>query len=215
MDEQQGGVFLKREGPAAHVRFERKAEEDHRAGSTNGIVPTKDVEWAIITPPFSNGNSEVEKKAIPWLADCRQKAKNGQMDPRHVDLYQRQYDAWKQGLEVPLDGTPIRGWSMLTPAQQENCIRLKILTVEYLAQANDDGLKALGMGSLDLKRKAIAWLAQAQDKGPLTLEIAAVKKENDMLKVSIETLQSQVKTLLDQQDTPKRSHKRKDADEAA
>lgn len=213
METEQGGVFLKREGPAALVRFLVKEEEDPRAQSQNGIVPTRDVEWVAITPPFSVGKSEVVKKAIPWLADCHTKAKNGAMDPRHVDLYQRQYDAWKKGQEMPIDGTPIRGWAMLTPAQQENCIRLNILTVEYLAQANDDGLRALGMGSLDLKRKAIAWLAQAQDKGPLTIEMTRMQKENDVLKASVETLQNQVQALLAQQEAPKRSHKRKETDE--
>jgi hypothetical protein len=209
------GDVLDRKNIAALVRFERVAVEDHGAKSVNGVLPTIDIEYVYVTPPYSSGNSEVVKKAGPWLEDCHRKAKNGLLDPRHAAHYQAQYDAWKTGLELPPEGTPIRGWQMLTPAQQENCIRLKIPTVEYLAAATDEGLKAMGMGALDLKRKAIAWLAQAHDKGPLTLEMAKMQKENDALKVSIETLQEQVKALISQREEPKRSHKRKEADEAA
>jgi hypothetical protein len=210
------GDVLDRKNIAALVRFERVAVEDPRGVSLNGAVPMKDVEYAFITPPYSSGNSEFVKDPKKWLAECHLKARNGgPADQRIAEHYQQQYDAWKQGMEIPEDGTPIRGWPMLTPAQQENCIRVKIPTVEYLAEATADGLKALGMGSLDLKRKAIAWLAQAKDKGPLTLEIAAVRKENDALKVSLDTLQRQVKTLLEERDTSKRSHKRKESDEAA
>jgi hypothetical protein len=58
------------------------------------------------------------------------------------------------------------------------------------------------MGALEQKRKAIAWLAQALDKGPLTQQIAALQTENDVLKMSLATLTKQVETLMVQTHTP-------------
>ena len=124
------------------------------------------------------------------------------MTQEQADRYQRHYDAWKNGQELPLVGTPIRGWPVLTPSQQENLIRVNIPTVEYLAEANDEGLARIGMGGLEQKRKAIAWLAQATDKGPLTQQMASLQTENDVLKMSVETLTKQVNALMVGAHTP-------------
>ena len=78
----------------------------------------------------------------------------------------------------------------------EELIRMNILTVELLSNINDEGVKRIGMGAVDLKTKAKAWLAQLNDKGPLTLKVAATEKENALLKSSVETLQKQVESLM-------------------
>ncbi len=156
----------------------------------------RDEDYAIITPPYSK--DEVVKGADQFIEDTKRKAAMGIILPEQADRFVRQYDAWKNGQELPLVGTPIRGWPVLTPAQQENLIKVNIPTVEYLAEANDEGLRNIGMGALELKRKAIAWLAQAQDKGPLTQQMAAIQGENDMLKISVATLTKQVEQLVAQ-----------------
>ena len=69
------------------------------------------------------------------------------------------------------------------------------MTVEDLARINDEGLRRFGIGAADLKNKAIAWLAQLDDKGPLTQEIAALKAENASLKKQVESLTKKVETL--------------------
>jgi hypothetical protein len=61
---------------------------------------------------------------------------------------------------------------------------------------NDEGIRRIGMGGVDLKRKANAWLAQLQDKGPLTQKVASVEAENDQLRMQVETLAKQVSQLM-------------------
>lgn len=184
---------MERKSIAPLVRFERQAVEDKAASLQAGRAVCRDVDYAIITPPYSK--DEVFKEASQFLEDVMRKGKQGIYSPQQVDIFNRQYQAWKNGQEVPLVGTPIRGWPVLTPAQQENLVRVNIPTVEYLAEANDEGLRNIGMGALDMKRKAIAWLAQATDKGPLTQQMAAIQAENDVLKISLDTLTRQVKAL--------------------
>ncbi len=94
-----------------------------------------------------------------------------------------------------MNGTPIRGWGVLSPAQQEAIIHNNVLTVEDLATLNEEGLRRIGMGAVQMKTKASAWVAQLQDKGPLVQEIAAVKSENAVLRTSLESLQRQVASL--------------------
>ena len=191
---------LERKSIAPLVRFERHLEEDKLASLAQGRAVTRDVDFAIITPPYSK--DEVFKEALAFLRDNKIKVANGGLTQEQADRYQRHYEAWKNGHELPLVGTPIRGWPVLTPAQQENLIRVNIPTVEYLSEANDEGLSRIGMGALEQKRKAIAWLAQATDKGPLTQHIAALQTENDVLKMSLATLTKQVEGLMVQTHTP-------------
>lgn len=186
-------AVLERKSIAPLVRFERQLVEDKPASLQAGRAVCKDVDYAIITPPYSK--DEVFKEASQFIEDVTRKSKQGIYTPQQLDAFTRQYHAWKNGQEMPLVGTPIRGWPVLTPAQQENLVRVNIPTVEYLAEANDEGLRNIGMGALDMKRKAIAWLAQATDKGPLTQQMAAIQAENDVLKMSLDTLTRQVQAL--------------------
>jgi len=159
-----------------------------------------DVDFAIITPPYSK--DEVFKDALHFLRDNKVKVAHGSLSQEQADRYQRQYVAWKSGQEMPLEGTPILGWPVLTPAQQQNLILLNIPTVEYLAAINDEGMARVGMGALEQKRKAVAWLAQATDKGPLTQQMASIQTENDVLKMSVATLTKQVESMLSQATAP-------------
>ena len=101
-----------------------------------------------------------------------------------------------------MEGTPIKGWAVIPPSQQEAIVRAGVRTVEDLAQMNGEAMARIGMGAVMLKNKALAWVAQAQDKGPLTMEMAHIKQENDLLKLNLEKLTETVRAL--QADKPKR-----------
>ncbi len=188
-----GDVPERSERPA-HVRFEGVAVEDKQASLAAGRYVAKNVEFALITPPYSK--DVVRQKVTTWLSQMEDNVRNDRLPRQWQKEYLEQLEAWRKGQEMPLNGAAIRGWGVISPAQQEMLIRLNILTVEDLAGINDEGAKNIGMGSLDLKNKAKAWLAQLADKGPLTQKIAAVENENATLKSSIATLEAQVKALM-------------------
>lgn len=175
------------------VRFERIAVEDVAATREAGHYIAKDVDMANITPPYSK--DVMKYKVVNWLEQLKIDAMNARIPNEWVDKYKSAYEAWKRGQELPLDGYPIKGWGVISPAQQETLIKLHILTVESLAAANDEGLRRIGMGSLDLKNKAIAWLKEIKKAGSNTVEIAALKKENKNLLSSVETLEKRVEEL--------------------
>lgn len=178
--------LLDRKDRPAYVRFERIPVEDKQASVRDGHYVARDVDYALITPPYSK--DVFKQKVDAWLADLKFQVQNDRIPQEWVDQYDRQYQAWKNGQEIPLNGTAIRGWGVISPAQQETLIRMNIMTVEDLSLINDEGIKRVGMGAIDLKNKAKAWLAQLQDKGPLTQKMAAVEAENSLLKASVETL---------------------------
>lgn len=181
-----GQILDSSQNRPSYVRFERVPVEDVPASKAAGHYVAKDLDYALVTPA---GSKDVFKCKVPqWFANLKQDVENGRLPPEWLDKYTQAYASWLAGQEPPLDGTPIRGWGVLSPAQQETLTRLHILTVEDLARMNDEAIRRIGMGAMDLKHKAVAWLAQLQDKGPLTQEVAALKAENALLKANLESL---------------------------
>ncbi len=187
-----GSVMDQKDIPA-YVRFERRPVQDM---TVTDRYAAKDVDYAIITPPYSK--DEMIKKAATWLAEIETHARTGRMPPERVDAYKRSYAAWKEGNELPVDGTPIKGWPVISPAQQETLIRMKVMTVEVLAAMNDEGVKRYGMGAQDLVNKARAWISQANDKAPLTMENARLKKQVEVLTESLDSLSAKVQAMASQ-----------------
>lgn len=188
------GEMIERKEKPAYVRFERMAIEDAVASRSAGHYVARDVDYALITPPYTTDVFKI--KVEQWRKNLAQDVANSRIPQEWVDRYMDAYDRWKRGQEIPLDGTPIKGWGVISPAQQETLIRMNILTVEDLAGINDEAIRRVGMGAVDLKHKAAAWLSQLHDKGPLTQEISALKSENDLLKANLANLQKQVEALM-------------------
>jgi hypothetical protein len=180
----------------AYVRFVRRAVEDRQASQAEGKYVAKDVDYALITPPYSR--DVVEVKAAQWFENLANDERAGRIPKEWVDRYRKVHEAWKNGQELPPSGTPIRGWGVTSPAQQEMLIKMNILTVEDLAGVNDEGAKRIGMGAMELKNRANAWLKQLADKGPLTLEVAALRTENEQFKATIAALTEKIDQLLAQ-----------------
>jgi hypothetical protein len=184
----------------AYVRFVRRAVEDRASSQAQGKYIAKDVDYALITPPYSR--DVVEVKAAQWFENLDRDQMAGRIPKEWVDRYRKVHEAWKNGQELPPVGTPIRGWGVISPAQQEMLVKINILTVEDLAGVNDEGAKRIGMGSMELKNRAQAWLKQLADKGPLTLEVAALRTENEQLKITLASLTDKIDQLLAQKREP-------------
>lgn len=182
------------ENRTAWVRFTTEAVENKAETLKQGKWVGTDVEMVHITSPYTK--DEHDKKVTAWLALLDLQLMQGRIPRAHYDYYKAQYKAWKDGQEMPLNGTPIKGWPMISPAQQQVLISCRILTVEDLAGINDDGIRQIGMGAVDMKGRAIAFLAQATDKGPLTMQMAATEARNRELEIKVNTLMAQVEGLV-------------------
>lgn len=188
------GELVDRKEKPAYVTFVREAVEDKAASLAAGHYVAKDVDFVHITPAYTK--DIIIRKVSDWFTKLEGDVRNERVPPDWLQHYRKQYEAWQNGQELPLQGTAIKGWGVISPAMQETLIRMNIRTVEDLAGVNDEGMRRIGMGSADLKIKAKAWLQQTEDKGPLTQEIAAVRAENRVLTGQVETLSQQVAALL-------------------
>lgn len=202
--------IAEREDRMPFVRFERVPVDDPAATLAAGHYVAKDVDMVNVTPPYSK--DIMKYKVSNWLEQLKTDMQNGRIPAQWVTHYHKQYDAWLNGQELPLDGIPIKGWGVISPAQQETLIKMHVLTVEQLAVITDEGIRRIGMGGIDLKNKANAWLDNLKKSGRSTIEIATLKKENHQLQMSVESLEKQVKALsalVESEPKHKRSYNRK------
>lgn len=169
-----------------YVSFELRPEEDRNASIEAGQPVFKDVEYAVITMP--GGSLVVDKQITPaLLTEWKHGTDRKPASPFAVAAYQ----AWKEGREAPVNGTALSNWPGVTPAQLKMCLNAEVRTVEDLAQADEDILRRLGMGSRVLKDKARAYLDSAvKNKG--SEEIASLKEKLDQLSALVETQAEQI-----------------------
>lgn len=175
------------------VRFERVAFEDKKASLQAGHYVAQDIDMAYVTPPYSK--DVMKYKVTTWLTQLQQDLVNGRISREWVDEYKKSYEYWLKGQELPVDGIPIKGWGVISPAQQETLIKMHVLTVEQLAVMNDEGVRRVGMGAFDMKNKAQAWLKSLKKSGAVSMEIADLKAENARLQANIVSLEEKIDKL--------------------
>lgn len=125
---------------------------------------------------------------------------------QHREDFRRQYERFKKGQSEIVDGTPLVMWPVVNKSQVKEAAFFEVRTVEQLAELSDSNCKKMGMGYMELRGKARAWLLAAKDSAVVTRQAA----ENDRLQGEIEALKEQIKELA----APRRGRPAKEAEEA-
>lgn len=196
-----------KEDRPSYVRFEKRAVEDRALSITNGQYTTVDVDFAIITP---HGTSdEIPRVVKDWFSYLTEQVRGNRVPAKFFEYYQECYARWLKGEEAPLTGTPLKEWPPLSPAERENLMRIRIYTVEDLANANEDSIRQIGMGARALQQKAENWLRSATDQGKMAEEMSSLQVENKRLSATVgrqekalDALRSEVEGLLQQRVLP-------------
>ncbi len=158
-----------------HLKFENQAVEDRNGSIEAGHPVFTNVAHVVITPIGSRDS--VTKPVSEWLEQTRQQVREERLPAAWAEMFERAYDHWKRGEDIPVDGTPLSQWPAITPAELAACKAVHVLTVEDLAQANDETTRRMGMGGLELKKRALRYLDAAHGAGKLVAENAALKAE--------------------------------------
>lgn len=152
-----------------HVTFEIMPVEDREAFINTGHYKTKDAEFVVFRMP-GDKNTEVIKEVTPdEIASWGE-----QPHKMHLPIV---YEAWKNNLEAPLSGTPLKEWPIISPAQLHQALSCGIRTVEDFASLSEQGLREFGMGGQVLKQKAQNWLNSAASHGKVTEQMTAMQAQ--------------------------------------
>lgn len=183
----------------ALIRFEVRDVEDRAKSNITGHYVGRDIDVACITPVGGRHTHEKE------ITDEVLREWKNKPDMRYrFDAYQ----AWKEGAEPPVNGSDLRTWPPISPAQLKQFNSRNIRSVEELAELPDDALTSFGPGTRVLRDKAREWLKSSSDIGKIVSEIAQLKEalsKSEEALAKKDTLIEQLLERLDTQgDAPKR-----------
>lgn len=177
-----------------YVSFETKSIEDRAASIEAGLYKTRDVDFAHVTPQGSK--DRIERNVAEWFEALESQVAQGRFKREWLTGFRESYKAWKDGRELPLKGTPILTWPVLSPSQVKSVLDAHVRTVEDLAAANEETIARIGMGGRALKDKAVSWLSAASGNGKVTEELAALRVKNEAAEARNIALEKQVKELV-------------------
>lgn len=118
------------------------------------------------------------------------------MNEMNLIRFRSRYDKWKAGQAEAVSGTPLTALPAMTPAKVEEYKFFKIVTVEQLADANDQlGQKFMSFHSD--KQAAKRFIEATKGNAPVEAMNAELQKrdaEIENLKTMVEALQAQSKS---------------------
>lgn len=175
------------------VKFYTKTVRDETASAEQGRAVFKEREYIDIRIPGARGAGAARPATL----------RDRKRFPRH-------YEAFKQRVELPVEGTPLGEWPMITRAHAEELSFLGVKTVEQLAGMSDVNASQL-MGGQTFKAKANAWLERAKKDVSLTqLEAELAKRD-----AQIKELSDKLAALSDTEAPVKTRRKRRTKEEIA
>lgn len=187
-----------------NVEFEERPVPDLAASQEQGGARFKQVNYAIVRQVGSK--DAIEFIAEEWVAKKEMEAMQGKYPGEWAEFFRRKFNAWRERLEAPVNGFPIREWSSITRTQAENCYAIGIRSVEDLAAANEEVMRRLGFGARALVDTAKAWLESRLTHGNAE-KLAALEADNaakdDLIK-SLEQKLNVAMARLDALEAPKR-----------
>jgi uncharacterized coiled-coil protein SlyX len=172
-----------------YVEFERRSVEQRTVTGEVQYVPK---DFVIIMPV--GGKDKVEKEVMDWFEVLKMEIKAQRRPQDHLTQYTGAYEMFKRGEEIPEDGTPLRNWPVIGKAEFNNLKLLRIRTVEDLANANEETMQRIGMGSRALKRAAQDWLA-AKGGANLVSQLTASRATIQALEERIAKQEEELKEL--------------------
>lgn len=79
----------------------------------------------------------------------------------HKERWPKEYEAFRTGVELSPDGTPLEEWPILKRSQIMELKALGFRTVEHVRDMNENAVQRIGMGGRRLKEAAAGFLEDA------------------------------------------------------
>lgn len=143
----------------------------------------KQVDYVLTT---SVGNAKYTE--TPWRIKDIQRRTDGMWE-----LIKPYYDAWRDGNELPTEGTPLAAWHGVRPEMVEVLKAHRIRTVEELAVLPDSSIDMIKLPGLRAVRDAARAWEQTSDKRAVAADLAAKDAEIDALKQQMADLMAMLR----------------------
>ena len=173
------------------VKFFFKTVPDATASEEQGRACFKEREYIDIRIPGARGAGATRPASL-----------------RDKKRFERHYAAFKQRVELPVEGTPLSEWPAITRSQAEELAFASVKTVEQLSEMSDV-IASQMMGGQMFKAKANKWLQQARS------DVSVSQMEGELAKrdAKIADLSGKLEELMQRLESPKPKRKRRSKEE--
>jgi hypothetical protein len=172
------------------LEFEYLAVEDRKQTVATGGYSTKDVAFVKVHRPGSK-DVHVEEAEV-WGKKLAERARQNLCPSTWVLDFNRLFAAWKNGETLPVEGTPIKAWPVISPSAAKQIIAAGFLTVEQLASANDIECSAIGLQAVEFRNRARQYIEAANGPGKLAEKQRELEAQNAALQAQVNQLIAEV-----------------------
>ena len=106
--------------------------------------------------------------------------------PGDIERFPKHYESFKLG-QTQVQGTPLKGWPHITPAQVDELAFFKVQTVEQLAAISDGNCQRY-LGLSELRKKAQDYLEQLKSEAPMQKVQAELHKRDETIEALMQQL---------------------------
>lgn len=161
------------------IRFFRKAKQNGEETAKQGRPIFEEIDYIQIVVPGDRTSTIVRP-----------------ISEQDKVRFEKQYEHWKKTQqEEMVTGTPLEAWGIMSLAQIEEYRYFGVRTIEQMAGLRDDVCQKI-MGGLQLKQKAVNWIAIAKEEAPLK-KVQAELDARDTRIASLEAALSEQGKLLE------------------
>lgn len=150
--------------------IDREHGVNHEASKEKGYEVPALVTFIQVTPHGHRGDP-MEFFADEFITRKGQEAKNGSYDHRWVSAFKEGLTAFREGKELPRDGTPLVLWERILKTRREQ-LASKFPTVEDLAATPDSSLGDIGLDGRVLRDMARGDIKAKTDLSPVVKDLA-------------------------------------------
>lgn len=174
------------------VTFERKAKQNMEKSIAAGMPQYDNVIYIKVIPSGGGGRDVFEDEAENYLAKKKRECAQNAYNPEWLAGFVQKYEAYKQGIELPPDGTALEMLPFLSPAEIAQLKAMNIHTLEMACEMNETAIGMFGMGGRTLRDKFHAYRDSAKDVGKIVERISAieadVRDKDDIIKRQAEQI---------------------------
>jgi len=186
---------------------------DAEQSAEKGYEVPKIQTFILITPHGHKGDP-IEFFADEFIERKGRESRDGRYDPTWVSEFKAGLAAWREGKEVPRNGTPLITWERILKTRRMQLVN-RYPTIEDLAAVPDSHVGDIGMDGRVLRDMAKADVQAKKDLSPVVKELADAKEENRRLQEQIDKLNRRLDAmeLMDStadEEKPQRGKPRKD-----
>jgi hypothetical protein len=200
--------------PLSRVPFFFFVDREHganaEASSAAGYEVPQLVTFILITPHGHRGDP-MEFFADEFITRKNAEARAGRYDPAWVSEFKSGLALFRDGKEIPRNGTPLVTWDRILKTRREQ-LKQRFPTVEDLAAVPDSSLSDIGMDGRVLRDMARGDIKAKTDLSPVVKELADANETIRRQQEQLDKLSARLDAM--DEDKPKRGRPRNELEAA-